>query len=60
VPGVPPSEPDCTLTVSPQGLQEIVSGGLSLADAYLRGDIDVQGSLVAAVQVRSALMGLAR
>jgi cyclopropane-fatty-acyl-phospholipid synthase len=60
VPGAPPREPDCTLAVSSQSLQQVVSGEVSLADAYLRGDIDVQGNLVAAVQVRLALMGLAQ
>jgi hypothetical protein len=43
------------LKVSDETLGRVASGELSVVDAYINGAIDIEGALVAAVQVRNAL-----
>lgn len=57
-PGEPPRPPDCRLSVAGETMQRVVSGELQIIDAYLDGLIDVEGDLLAAVQVGSALLAL--
>jgi hypothetical protein len=58
-PGQPPRKPDCILRVSDETLGRVASGELSVVDAYINGAVDLEGDLVAAVQVRNALFALA-
>ncbi len=58
-PGEPPRKPDCVLKVGDETLGRVASGELSAVDAYINGAIDIEGDLVAAVQVHNALFALA-
>lgn len=57
--GEPPRRPDCILSISAETLQRVVSGNLSVVDAYIKGAIAIDGDLVAAAQARNALFALA-
>jgi hypothetical protein len=58
-PGKPARRPDCTLTIDTETLAALIGGTTSIIDAYLDGLVDIDGELVAAVQVGSALLRLA-
>jgi cyclopropane-fatty-acyl-phospholipid synthase len=58
--GAPPRHPDCQLSVDATTMQKVISGEMQVIDAYLGGLIDIEGELLAAVQVGSALLSLGR
>jgi hypothetical protein len=58
-PGTPERRPDCILRISAETLGRIASAELSVVDAYIKGAVEIEGDLVAAVQVRDALFALA-
>jgi putative sterol carrier protein len=58
--GAPPRHPDCQLSVDATTMQKVISGEMQVIDAYLDGLIDIEGELLAAVQVGSALLSLGR
>lgn len=57
--GNPPRQPDCRISISVDTFQQMSRGELPLPEAFLQGRVEVEGDLVAAVQVRRALLGLA-
>ena len=57
--GEPPSPPDCRIRVSMSTFSRISTGQLDLIDGFLQGLIDVEGDVLAAAQVGSALLRLA-
>jgi hypothetical protein len=56
--GEPPRRPDCRLSVDAGTMQKVISGEMTVIDAYLDGFIDIDGDLLAAVQVGSSLLSL--
>lgn len=58
--GEPVRPPDCRITIPADLMARAASrGGMALLDAYLNGEVDITGNLVAAAQVGSALLKLA-
>ncbi len=58
MPGMPPREPDCRIRVSSAALDEIAGDITGLIDAYLGGRVEVEGNLLAPIQLRNALAGI--
>lgn len=58
-PGEPPRAPDCTIAVDAAIMARVASGDLPLIDAYLDGQLEVDGDLVAVAQLGPALLRLA-
>jgi cyclopropane-fatty-acyl-phospholipid synthase len=58
VAGEPPRSPDCKLMIGADTLLAITSGRLSVPDAFVQGQIGVEGDLIAAVQVRGPIFAL--
>jgi cyclopropane fatty-acyl-phospholipid synthase-like methyltransferase len=57
-PGEPPRHPDCTLRADSDTLEQVTTGKRPLVEAFLQGQVEVEGDLVAAVQVRNTLLRL--
>ena len=56
--GEPPRQPDCTLRADTATLEQVTTGKQPLVEAFLKGMVEVDGDLVAAVQVRDVLLQL--
>jgi hypothetical protein len=55
-----PRPPDCRITIAADLMARAAAGGgTALLDAYLNGEVDIEGNLVAAAQVGSSLLKLA-
>lgn len=56
--GAPPREPDCRIRVDMATLAEIAGDLGGFVDAYLQGRVEVEGELIAVIQLRQALAGV--
>lgn len=50
-----PSDADCTLTVSLETLENIVSGALDPMNAYFSGELSIQGDMGVAMSLANVL-----
>jgi len=56
--GAPPHDPDCRIRVDMATLTEIAGDMGALVEAYLQDRVQVEGDLIAVIQLREALAGL--
>jgi cyclopropane-fatty-acyl-phospholipid synthase len=58
VPGEPPRQPDCRIKLGSALMTRLAAGESDLATAYMEGEVEAEGNLVAALQMTSTLLAM--